>query len=464
MTLTTQPSRVSAAAFYGGQYIDLIESANLRPERTSPFSFSFWTFPSVIGYVFSNQNDQFGAGQGGPGIGILTGNDGNVHFRLWGTTFGQTTAVRTNAAPMVSGRINHVIVSYDGSSDVSGMTIRVNGVVAALTTVGSNNLASSIIGDGLINLGTRNNTSSPMEGYTSDFAFYEYELTATDALRIYNDGRIIDVIGLELSGADAFLFMRLQDDYVDTGTGGNAGTAVGYTTEEQFRNGATHAPPNVSLALDGVDQYGSIPNDSSLTFNTADPYTIIAWVAWDGVNQGYVLAKFNATPRGWGTFIWADGRMGHFQQDDAVNDFRRANTPAGVFPTDNKLHLAVFSYDGSSDVSGMAFLLDNQTQTNVPEFNDVINNYGGTVPITLGARTASSPTLFISGSMTWAAVYDRVLTSMELADIFDAGPFAPPPHTDRLLTTWFKNGGEKVTVPAFPGNLTLNNSPEYQRE
>lgn len=454
---STFRARQQSALFLNGssQYVQLPEDATLRPERTDAFSISGLVRlnPGSSGVIFGNPDAS------SVGVKFSVASSGKVAFELVNTLTTDHLSVETTSAVVNDGQVHNVLVTYDGLSLAAGVTIYIAGQSVTLTTV-TNNLSASIVSTGTIAIGAFVDDSSEfVNGYLRDVQFYDYELTATDGARLDNNGRLFDALGAELSGADAFGYWRLEDNVVDSGTGGNGGILVG---SAGFKNGVPVRPPSVAVGFNGTNQYGAIAHDASLTFADTTAYTVVAWTAFDGTDGGYVFSKIGATNRGWGVALTSDGRMQHFQNDDDGSGERQAQTDTGVFPTDNELHLGIWSYDGSQDVSGYEFSLDLVDAPGNTLLNTATMVYGASVEMNVAARSAGSGAQ-LKQNIAWVAVYSGVMSASDKAAIKIAGPYAPPPHKNRLLTTWFKNGTEQV-VPAFPTDCTLNNGPTYRRE
>ena len=158
-------------------------------ERTEAFSISAWVkTPTAAPTAAMNVVAKASSATNVPGYVLsLRGDQANdpYMFTLRGTTSGQFadfTFPRPSTALW-----QHVEITYNGNSLVSGHTAYVNGVVQTKTT-GTDNLASSIVNDGSFNIGARTDGTGSFNGQIDDVRIYNYALTATQVKTIMNDG------------------------------------------------------------------------------------------------------------------------------------------------------------------------------------------------------------------------------------------------------------------------------------
>ena len=117
---------------------------------------------------------------------------------FWRIGFGglNLSAAVSSAVPTLQdGNWHHIVATYDGSSDVSGMVVYHNGDVATNTTL-DNDLAGSILNAAPFQIGARNSTDSFFSGDMQDASVWTGVLTAANALAMYNKGCPPDVLDL----------------------------------------------------------------------------------------------------------------------------------------------------------------------------------------------------------------------------------------------------------------------------
>ena len=448
------------------QYVQLPNEPTLRQDRLDAFSVSAWVRTlDTFGTIYCTQDDLVGPGLGGQGLHVFLLN-GQFQLRFWGL-FGQGLSVGSQDFTTINdGKWHHVLVTKTAGASNSGtISMYVDGISSAIQTYENDLTSTSTISSGVICIGARNADSGYLNGYLRDVQYYDYELTAGDASTIYNNSHIFDTMGSQLTGNKPIAYWKLNTNVLDTA---NTGILYDGTLINYGNNGLRKAAPkrqnSYSLNFDGVTQYGSMPHDSSLTFVDTDQYTIAAWVAHDGTDGGYIISKIDSSLNGWGATIEGNGQMRMIQEDDSTGLARIRYSNTGAVPSDDNPHLLIYRYNGSADVTGMTMFIDNNEVSSYITFsNSAANTFGGTNEINFAARSSGTGALK-KQKQYWVAVYSGVITEEEMEAIYLAGPFAPPPRSNRLLTAWFNNGGKTTTVPAFPADVTLNNGPSYKIE
>jgi hypothetical protein len=201
--------------------------ANIGITSTTPFSMSAWVKAdtvsgndTIIGRMRDVVNDGY----------VLYLFNGKPRFAVSKTWVSNAAAVQGNSTTLLQGVWYHVVATYDGSKDVSGMNIYVNGVAETLGTV-SNNLTGSI-SQGvteIFNVGKAQFADSYFDGNIDEPAFFDYELTSGQVTSLYNSGTPTDLDNT--SGVTAPVhWWRMGDGDTfptinDVGTtGGNNGT------------------------------------------------------------------------------------------------------------------------------------------------------------------------------------------------------------------------------------------------
>ena len=84
---------------------------------------------------------------------------------------------------------NHVLITYNGNSNVSGVNIYINGSLQTVTTAGtSSDLTGTLSNSIPFNIGARNNTDVFLNGSLSNVSIWNAALTASQVTEIYNEG------------------------------------------------------------------------------------------------------------------------------------------------------------------------------------------------------------------------------------------------------------------------------------
>gem|GEM_PF-1825140 len=200
----------------------------------------------------------------------------------------------------------------------------------------------------------------------------------------------------------------------NTGTTTADSTGQGHTgtleNGPQWVSGAPQVTPNTSaLSFDGTNDLVRVANSGDFNFGTSS-FTVSAYVKADDGDRS-VLGNFSNSVRGWGLYLYDNNMVNFFGYgNQGIND---AAQPATVL--DNQWHqiTGVFSRSGST--------------LSIHTYVDGI--FRGTSTTVVGDITSNSDLLFgryllqphFEGSLDDIRVYDRALTSGEVASLFGCG-------------------------------------------
>jgi len=102
--------------------------------------------------------------------------------------------------------------------------------------------------------------------------------------------------------------------------------------------------------------------------------------------------------------------------DIGLNDLGRTTT--ATF-NNGAWHHVVWTYDGSSNQSGITIYVDRvaQATTQSGSQTSITGTITNTDPVRFGANSASTPVNFFTGAMHNIRFYRRVLTALEVAEL-----------------------------------------------
>lgn len=219
---------------FSAQFNGVDESINLGDmadlERTAPFSVSCWikTSSSGVHTILSRMETAVSKGW------LFFIQSGELKMSLRNTT--NTNEIRVNTTSTFhNNNWHHVVITYDGSSAASGVTIYADDTSQSLTTT-HDNLTASILNSGACSIGSRNNTDLYFNGFIDEPVIYDKELSAAEVTSIYNAGKPNRLSSLP-SAADFLGWWRFtQEDknnfptIKDHSNNGENGTAVNMTS------------------------------------------------------------------------------------------------------------------------------------------------------------------------------------------------------------------------------------------
>ena len=131
---------------------------------------------------------------------------------------------------MNDGNWHHVVLTYDGSQDISGFTIYYDDSPVSITTQ-TNNTPTRVVTTSDFMIGARGNVGGPalgFDGNIDEVSYFTSELSAGDVTDIYNGG-----VPTDLSSLNPVGWWRMGDNnggvgttITDQGSGGNNGTLI----------------------------------------------------------------------------------------------------------------------------------------------------------------------------------------------------------------------------------------------
>jgi hypothetical protein len=160
------------------EYVDCGNIANF--ERNVPFSVEFWCKTSTASRMIMSKCN----GTVGWEIYIATG--GKIFFSLNSNTGTVDRITRYSLSSVTDGAWHHVVCTYDGSSDYSGMKIYVDNVEEANS--GTNSLTASILSGVNLNIARRPTGILEYNGDLDEIVIYSQELSAAEVAYRWNAG------------------------------------------------------------------------------------------------------------------------------------------------------------------------------------------------------------------------------------------------------------------------------------
>lgn len=164
-------------------YVDFGDVFNF--ERTDPFSLDCWV--NTNDYTkFQYPISKLSNSLGNRGWGFNIRDNGEISFLLINTS-GGNNQIRVDSDAVITSNNTwyHIVITYDGSSDESGVNIYVNGGLINFTVI-FNNLSSTTIGSTNLQISGSDGTNSVFDGNISNIKIYNKELSSTEVLENYN--------------------------------------------------------------------------------------------------------------------------------------------------------------------------------------------------------------------------------------------------------------------------------------
>jgi hypothetical protein len=185
----------------------------------NPFSISAWV------YLNGNNRTRV-AGKGNLEWLFGTGSTSKFSIFLWSNDSTSAYLAKEETSVLATGTWHHIVATYDGSNNVSGINLYRAGSLVTMNNVSSGTYAGMASQQGSLRLGQWELNSSVMNGLIDEVSVFNYELTSSQVSSIYNSGVPSDISDLSPLG-----WWRMGDNdggtgttITDQGSGGNNGT------------------------------------------------------------------------------------------------------------------------------------------------------------------------------------------------------------------------------------------------
>jgi len=294
----------------------------------------------------------------------------------------------------IDGVWHHTVVTWDGdvAGGAAGVNFYLDGVLQTPVITADDLGANTILNNGDLNLGRSSWGANYFNGYLSDVAVYDAELTEAEAQWIYNNGTPRDLREAPLPSAPF-----------------------------------TYSPLTTSLDLNNgkVGGYADFGHFAEGSFTLSTPFSFGVWIKWSSTTSGIVFGKYvDAGSTGFFVYVTATDLI--FRMDDAGGSGYCSIRLSRV-TNDDKWHHIVCTYDGSNPGSG-------SVQYHMDIYVDGVN--GGYSTSGIGLYTissasapwrvgikANSPVWMdpFSGKVCHSFVYNKELDQTEVTALYGSG-------------------------------------------
>lgn len=167
-----------------------------------------------------------------------------------------------------------------------------------------------------------------------------------------------------------------------------------------------------SMKFDGVDD--QLIMDYNYLYDRDEPFTMSTWFKTTD-DTGVMMTAM--TSSGW------YGYRLNIQSGNVRAVYRSSTTSAIEVDTqetfnDNRWHLATVTYDGSSLASGVGIYIDGALVSTTTLSDNLTGSMNATWKFRMGGANSSN---YFEGYMDEASMWDRVLTSNEVSEMFNDG-------------------------------------------
>lgn len=251
---------------------------------------------------------------------------------------------------------------------------------------------------------------------------------------------------------------------------------TGSTTVTQWANGGYYVssydnkvnlfPPaplvnGLSIDMDGVDEFVSVPNHASINFTGAAPFSLSIWAKKSAGADGSLMSKVSAGLVGY-LFNLGDTYADVFFVQSLFVAYieKRFTFPSSAV---GSWHNIVMTYNGSKLASGVKLYYDGvqitSTIVSKDNFTTTMSNTGalgiGGIPTFVGTNA-------FKGKLDEASIWNIELSAADVTEIYNLGkPTDLKIHSKYLtlasnLVSWWRMG-DSATFPTIPDQVATNN-------
>ena len=385
-------------------------------EYNLPFTISYWykTTATSLQHIVGKQQSTGNF----VGVSVATAATGAVDLQVVNTPVTNLIRINTTATTFNDGNWHHVVVTYDGSTNASGVNIYVDGVDEALTTV-SDNLSATIASAANLSIASRNSAAGYFDGSVDEVAIFDHELTAVEVARIYWEAAGYSEYSLAQLINQPVGYWRLGET-----SGTNAVDVIG-TNDGTYTNtptlgvaGAITNDTDTAVTLASASSEYVTMGDV-LDFERTATFSISAWFKTNTAANQAIVSKEEGTPAyaGYDLRVNSTGGITFNVSGDATGNILTMSTTANTF-ADDTWHFVMATYDGSSSPSGVTIYVDGASEVLSTDVDTLSATTLNAAALSIGRRSDAS--LYFDGELDEVAVYARELTAPEICEIYFA--------------------------------------------
>jgi len=410
------PNSNNDAAAFNGTDGEVEVGDVLDFELDEPWSVTLWVKPDAVTQDFQllvGKQDLSLATRPGWAVARYQGGF-TAYVRTDGAADSLALVGTDNDLP--AGAWSFITATYDGSGDASGFRTFINGEEVAHSDVYDQVNGGTSLNAGDLSIGSRDDGSggidSPFDGTLDEVAVFDRVLAPVEIAAMYRTADGLPApLAVDQTGLHDGSYLPANPD----------GTWAGGTQQVA---GALGGDSDTAATFDGDTGGVLVEGTDELDFESDEPWSVAGWIKPDPTTDTFqvIAGKQDlslSTRPGWGVGRYQGGFAPYVRTDGAAVSLALVKTdtnlPTGVWT------FVVATYDGSGDASGFKTYFNGAAVTHTAAY-DQIN--GGTAlndgDVWIGSRDdgaggVDSP---MNGSLDDLAVFDKVLTAQEVADLW----------------------------------------------
>ena len=408
-------------------------------ERTSAFSISAWikrggtgVNDTVVSKMESSGNFR--------GYLLFISSTNLVKFVLRNVNTSSNRLFVDSTSTITDTNWHHILMTYDGSSSVSGVKIYIDGISDTVTTAGT--LSATTLNSSPFNIGARNSNSLFATATIDETAIFNVELSASAVTSIYNSGTPTDLTSYSPVSwwrmGDGSTFPTINDEIGSNNGTMNNMSASNFVADVPTASSFTNT---LSTLFDGVDDSVSMASNINLGTNASFSF-------WMKRNNTALNVPFGFGTNWYEFLVRLRSTQVEFSNGGV---YINATTLSAINQTTDWTHLLFVRTGATCNLYVNGVNNDGAKTVNNPA-TDVLFRRIGT--------SGDGTTWAFSGLIDEVSVYNTALSPSDATAIYNGG--VPTDLTSFAPLGWFRMG-DGSTFPTINdigsggSNGTMNN-------
>lgn len=383
---------------------------NYAFEYNQPFSINMWVKWSELNawsLFFSKENASTYKGYG-----LFKNNSNQVYCEIRGSQLIQNT----NTGTTITSTSNWYMITltYNGSGANTGAIVYVNAIGTGQKRVGS--ISDSMVTTQSLTLGSyAADLNSGLYGYMDEVAVWNRALNEAEIKALYSggNGKFYGTKTINWSGLQSYY--RLDETSGTTAydsVGAINGTISNATVNQYGKQGK-------AILFNSTNSKVELANNTIYNFERTDSFSISCWIKRTNIGGAapFIYSKSIASGNynGHSSYFMSDGRISFYLVNTPTN---RVGVITSNTITDTNWHNIIYTYNGSSNISGVKVYIDGIECTYGTTHNTLTASIQSTATFQIGNRNTA---LGADATIDEFAIWNRPLLPYEIKDLYNAG-------------------------------------------